>query len=111
MVLCLSRPHSFNVGAAHHKHQRGTDIVLVPQPSNDVNDPLNWPKWKRGLAFSTICFYTFLVSWTLAGLGAAIVLLSEDLKSDINATVRGTVSWTALTVGLAVNHALFASSD
>jgi hypothetical protein len=87
---------------ARHKVKRGTDIVLVPQPSNDINDPLNWPSWKRGLAFSTICIFTFFVSWTLGGLGAAIVILAEDLKSDINATVHGTVSWVSFTIGLSV---------
>lgn len=31
------------------KHGVGRDshIVLVPQPSDDPNDPLNWPKWKK----------------------------------------------------------------
>ena len=87
---------------ARHKHKRGTDIVLVPQPSNDINDPLNWPAWKRGLAFSTICVFTFVVSWTLGGLGAALVELSMSLKSDLNATVHGTVSWVSLTIGLGV---------
>ncbi|CAK7236181.1 hypothetical protein SCUCBS95973_009520 [Sporothrix curviconia] len=24
-------------------------IILIPQPSNDPNDPLNWPLWKRDL--------------------------------------------------------------
>lgn len=24
-------------------------IILVPQPSDDPNDPLNWPLWKRDL--------------------------------------------------------------
>lgn len=87
---------------ARHKHKRGTDIVLVPQPSDDLNDPLNWPAWKRGLAFSTICIFTFLVSWALGGLGAALVQLSEDLNADLNLTVHVIVTWVVLTLGLAV---------
>jgi len=87
---------------ARHKHKRGTDIVLVPQPSDDLNDPLNWPAWKRGLAFSTICIFTFLVSWTLGGLGAALVQLSEDFNADLNLTVHVIVTWVVLTLGLAV---------
>ena len=106
MVMYLSHFHS-NVVAACHKHKRGTDIVLVPQPSDDVNDPLNWPNWKRSLSFSTICAFTFMVSWTLGGLSAALVLLSEDLKSDLDATVHGAVSWVSLTIGLAVNSSLY----
>ncbi|TVY39083.1 Protein HOL1 [Lachnellula subtilissima] len=33
-------------------------IILVPQPSDDPNDPLNWPLWKR----DTILFILALVS-------------------------------------------------
>ena len=31
------------------KHAKGehSHIVLVPQPSDDPNDPLNWPQWKK----------------------------------------------------------------
>lgn len=31
------------------KHGTGKNahIVLVPQPSDDPNDPLNWPTWKK----------------------------------------------------------------
>jgi len=32
-------------------------IILVPQPSDDPNDPLNWPLWKRDLI-------TFILSVT-----------------------------------------------
>lgn len=32
-------------------------IILVPQPSDDPNDPLNWPLWKRDLV-------TFILSLT-----------------------------------------------
>lgn len=28
---------------------RGETIILVPQPSDDPNDPLNWPLWVRDL--------------------------------------------------------------
>lgn len=35
------------------KHAKGKNshIVLVPQPSDDPNDPLNWPKWKKHTVF------------------------------------------------------------
>jgi hypothetical protein len=36
---------------------RNAHVVLIPQPSNDPNDPLNWPLWQRdGLLFLlTMC--------------------------------------------------------
>ncbi|KAG4430432.1 hypothetical protein IFR05_014087 [Cadophora sp. M221] len=30
-------------------------IILVPQPSDDPNDPLNWPLWKRDVIMLILC--------------------------------------------------------
>jgi hypothetical protein len=30
-------------------------IILVPQPSDDPNDPLNWPLWQRDLILLILC--------------------------------------------------------
>lgn len=30
---------------------RNSHVVLVPQPSDDPNDPLNWPLWRRDMLF------------------------------------------------------------
>ena len=32
-----------------HGTGRSSEIVLSPQPSEDPNDPLNWPMWKKEL--------------------------------------------------------------
>ncbi|KAJ9633870.1 hypothetical protein H2204_006656 [Knufia peltigerae] len=46
-------PDSFEVTGAlkHAKGKNGGHIVLNPQPSDDPNDPLNWPLWKRDCLF------------------------------------------------------------
>ncbi|KAF7549257.1 hypothetical protein G7046_g8408 [Stylonectria norvegica] len=31
-------------------------IILIPQPSDDPNDPLNWPLWRRDLTTFVLCF-------------------------------------------------------
>lgn len=36
------------------------DIILVPQPSNNPNDPLNWPLWQRDLILTLYCYCTLL---------------------------------------------------
>jgi len=100
--ICPRPLRTEQVGVTRHKHKRGTDIVLVPQPSDGITDPLNWPAWKRAVAFTTICTFTFVVSWTLGGLGAAFVELSVSLNANINDVVHGTASWVSLTIGLAV---------
>ncbi|MCJ1260092.1 hypothetical protein MMC24_007932 [Lignoscripta atroalba] len=35
------------------------DITLVPQPSDDPRDPLNWPTRKKNLIFFTVCLAAF----------------------------------------------------
>jgi hypothetical protein len=35
-------------------------IVLVPQPSNDLNDPLRWPLWQRDLMLLMYLYVTLL---------------------------------------------------
>ncbi|CZR56389.1 related to transporter protein HOL1 [Phialocephala subalpina] len=47
-----------NAARANLKRGRGkrdADIILVPQPSDSPNDPLNWPQWKKNMTFFSIC--------------------------------------------------------
>ncbi|KAK9475099.1 major facilitator superfamily domain-containing protein [Dipodascopsis tothii] len=37
-----------------------TGIVLHPQPHDDPNDPLNWPRWRRDTALAVIGFHCFI---------------------------------------------------
>lgn len=51
--------------AAHHEHlkkitHRGETIILVPQPSDDPNDPLNWSLLQRDLIFLLYATCTIL---------------------------------------------------
>jgi hypothetical protein len=76
--------------------------VLIPQPSDDINDPLNWPSWKKTLAFSTIIFFMFISTWMTAGIATAIVVLSKEFNVDLNTAVTGLVSWVVFTLGVGV---------
>lgn len=40
---------------------RGKTIILVPQPSDDPNDPLNWPLWVRDLITLLFGYCTLLI--------------------------------------------------
>ncbi|PVH73219.1 MFS general substrate transporter [Cadophora sp. DSE1049] len=70
-----------NIASSNLK--RGTDknahIVLVPQPSNDLNDPLRWPLWQRDLLLFLYLYCTILC---VGGIGpllsaSAFILLEE----------------------------------
>lgn len=55
--------HSENVtGRLKHGKGRNANIVLVPQPSEDPNDPLNWSGPKKAAAMYITLFGSILVS-------------------------------------------------
>ncbi|CVK96640.1 uncharacterized protein FMAN_10970 [Fusarium mangiferae] len=66
---------------------RNSHIVLVPQPSEDPNDPLNWPSIKKAVVFSVILMGTaFICVIPAPMLNAGIVQVSMDFQrsySDI----------------------------
>lgn len=42
-------------GQANGPHSTAyNDIILHPTPSRDVNDPLNWSKWRKQLHFAML---------------------------------------------------------
>ncbi|KAI7215749.1 hypothetical protein KC352_g16663, partial [Hortaea werneckii] len=48
--------------------------ILVPQPSDDPRDPLNWPLWRRDLITGILCLLSVIAS-TLSPLLAANSIL------------------------------------
>ena len=75
---------------------------MVPQPSDDINDPLNWPLWKKALAFMPVVIFTALGNWTLAGLGVAIPVLIGEFGRDLNATAQDLNGLSVLMLGVGV---------
>jgi len=61
-VLLIDTDHG-----VHGKHLGGDrDIVLVPQPSSDPEDPLNWTPKRKGLAIGMVFCYTIGVAISTA---------------------------------------------
>ncbi|KAG6101275.1 hypothetical protein E4U30_002523 [Claviceps sp. LM220 group G6] len=52
---------SSSVRYASGKH---SDVELVPQPSDDAQDPLNWPCWQRDLHFVSLLVMVVIVGAT-----------------------------------------------
>lgn len=48
-------------------------MILVPQPSDEADDPLNWPLWRRDLIVGILCLLSVIAS-TLSPLLAANTL-------------------------------------
>ncbi|KAI8936138.1 hypothetical protein NX059_007634 [Plenodomus lindquistii] len=77
-VLAGDARREVEQSAARHmglKYDKTGKILLVPQPSDDPNDPLNWPLWKR----DTIIFLLSLLSVIAATLSPILAANTVSL--------------------------------
>ena len=58
------------------KRDPKTRIVLMPQPSDSPNDPLNWSYWRKTWHFALITFFTAFTAASTNDVGAAQVALN-----------------------------------
>lgn len=76
-----------------------SSLVLVPRPSaNDPNDPLRWPKWKKHVAFTSVCAFTFLTNYGIGGLAPAFYPLSLEFNKTMTETSE-LLLWPILVLG------------
>ncbi|KAH8648440.1 major facilitator superfamily domain-containing protein [Xylariales sp. PMI_506] len=74
------------LAARHATDQK--DIVLVPTPSADPDDPLNWSTTRKRLALTCILLYTWFNGMALSVVYSVLVPLSAALdvtEDDLNA--------------------------
>ena len=64
------------------KRKENSDIVLVPQPTDDPNDPLKWPAWKKTVAMLSILWFSGMGGWIVAGVGPALVIIGNEFEND-----------------------------
>ena len=69
---------------------RCPDIVLVPSPSNDPDDPLNWSPRRKRLAATCISMYTIVVGIASAAIYSVFEPISEDTGLSLNDLNSGT---------------------
>ncbi|KAG6009072.1 hypothetical protein E4U43_000065 [Claviceps pusilla] len=78
----------------------GTPIILVPQPSDDPNDPLNWPLWKRDLVTFTLCLAAVLAT-ALGAILASNTLVISAWYTERLPSVAGLTGYYLLGAGCA----------
>ena len=84
-----------DVGSHHFvKSSAGSDRVLVPQPSDDAHDPLNWNRfWK----FSTIACATAVTF--IQGMGPlALAPMFPELIKDFHSNLTDVVQFTGVAI-------------
>lgn len=51
-----------NIATKHAEGKNQNDIILVPRPSEDPEDPLNWSLRRKLLATSCVVVYTIMLA-------------------------------------------------
>jgi hypothetical protein len=78
-------------GTIQAKHATGAhvrDVVLVPAPSQDPNDPLNWSPARKRLSTASQCMYTLMVGIASAAIYSVLEPIADDTGltlADLNA--------------------------
>lgn len=56
--------------------------LRYPIPSNDPNDPLNWPSFWKVTTYATICLFSFFANVNGSNFTVAILPLSKEFRTD-----------------------------
>ncbi|GAM88811.1 hypothetical protein ANO11243_068450 [Dothideomycetidae sp. 11243] len=82
------------------KRSKGSNpVILVPQPSDDPRDPLNWPLWRRDLILGIISLLSVIAS-TLSPLLAANTLTLDLYFERTFGKIAQLTGWHLLGVGV-----------
>ena len=75
-------------GGLKHGTGKNSHIVLAPQPSEDPNDPLNWPAIKKEYVTYILLFGSILNAATNGPfLNSVYVVISQDVGHSLNQVV------------------------
>ena len=74
----------------HASASRLKDIVLIPSPSNDPDDPLNWTPKRKMLSTACMSMYTLMVGIASAAIYSVLEPISEDTGLTIDQLNAGT---------------------
>ncbi|KAL2839084.1 major facilitator superfamily domain-containing protein [Aspergillus pseudoustus] len=72
--------------------------ALYPVPTDDPNDPLNWPAWKKNAILIIVSVYSFLGNCALVGPSVYISIYSEEFGIS-PADASGLISYPNLAFG------------
>ncbi|RMY52592.1 hypothetical protein D0863_14214 [Hortaea werneckii] len=73
-----------------HHFVKGGSHVLVPQPSDDPHDPLNWSKKWKGFCIAAACSVSFTQGFGPLALAPMFPYYIEDFNSELADVVRFT---------------------
>ncbi|KAH8112107.1 MFS general substrate transporter [Phellopilus nigrolimitatus] len=100
-AAALSAYDGVDIRRLKHASGRNAHIVLVPQPSDDPNDPLNWPQWKKHIVFFVLVYGTVLCGGLGPLVTTDVVAMAGEFDRSVQAISRALGS--ALVLALALS--------
>ncbi|TLS26026.1 hypothetical protein PpBr36_07726 [Pyricularia pennisetigena] len=73
---------SGSLGTVQLRNDHTGEIILVPTPSDDPNDPLNWPQWYKNVVAALICCAMLMCNFLAAGPTIALIDTAMDFFPD-----------------------------
>ena len=65
------------------KKRQANRGITDPIPSNDPNDPLNWPLQAKITTYATICLFSFIANVNGSNFTVAVIPLSQHFHTDL----------------------------
>ncbi|KAK0734127.1 major facilitator superfamily domain-containing protein [Lasiosphaeria miniovina] len=72
------------LGNVRLRHLDTNEIILIPTPSSDPNDPLNWPQWYKYYIATVVCLAMMMCNFLAAGPSIDIVSTTMDFFPGAN---------------------------
>lgn len=90
-------------GSVLSQHASGLDekdIILVPRPSDNPEDPLNWTQKRKWLATSCIIVYTVMVAIPSSAVYSVVTPIREATQLSLADINNGTGIMVSLSLGV-----------
>ncbi|KAF3407416.1 hypothetical protein DPV78_000321 [Talaromyces pinophilus] len=103
----MEKPSTRSLGTVQLRHEVTNEVILVPTPSNNPNDPLNWSNARKYYILGLVSFGIFLVNFAAVGPSVALVSIAisffgngPHLANDISSKASYFQTAAALMIGV-----------
>ncbi|KAH7168505.1 major facilitator superfamily domain-containing protein [Fusarium sp. MPI-SDFR-AT-0072] len=79
-------PGTVDMSLSEGQESTAYGLALYPVPSDDPNDPLQWPKWKKTTLLLLVSVYSFLANGSLFGPTVYVNYLADKFHKTPNQT-------------------------
>jgi hypothetical protein len=79
-----------DVGKHHFIKSEHSSVVLVPQPSQDPHDPLNWTRFWKWSTITAVSWMTFTQGFAPLSLAPMFPYFIRDFDSDLESVIQFT---------------------